>query len=92
MSNLFNQNDVICFRKIYNKWAAFTEKENIGDSIKDGLIITAITTRVFFALKAANLKPSKISLDAMDIMKLVSEICEVVLVKDYAVYKKCINE
>ena len=71
---------------------SFDWKKNIGDSIKDGLIITAITTRVFFALKATNVKPSKISLNAMDIMKLISEICEVVLVKDYGVYKKCINE
>ena len=45
-------------------------KKNIEDSRKDGLIITATTTTIFFGLKAANLKPPKTSLDAMDIMKL----------------------
>ena len=58
----------------------------------DGIIITATTTGIFFALKAANVKPPKAFLDAMDIMKLASGICEGVLVKDYAVYKKWINE
>ena len=48
-------------------------KKNIEDSIKDGLIITATTTRIFFALNAANVKPPKASRDAMDIMKLVGE-------------------
>ena len=37
-------------------------------------------------------KPRKASLDVMDIMKLVGGIVGVVLVKDYAVYKKWINE
>ena len=67
-------------------------KKNIEGSIKDGLIIIATTTRIFFALKAANIKPPKASLDAMDTRKLASGICREVLVKDYAVYKKCINE
>ena len=67
-------------------------EKNIEDSIKDGLIITATTTGMFFALTAANVKPPKASLDAMDIMKLVGGICGGVLVKDYAVYKKWINE
>ena len=31
-------------------------------------------------------------MDAMDIMKLADENCAGVLVKDYAVYKKWINE
>ena len=70
----------------------FDWKKNIEDSINDGLIITATTTEIFFALKAANVKPPKASLDSMDIMKLASGICEGVLVKDYAVYKKWINE
>lgn len=34
-------------------------RKNIEDSIKDGLIITATTTRIFFVLKAANVKPPK---------------------------------
>ena len=63
-------------------------KKNIEDSIKDGLIITATTTEIFFALRAANVKPPKASLDAMGIIKFASEICGEVLVKDYAVYKK----
>ena len=70
----------------------FDWKKNIEDSINDGLIITATTTEIFFALKVANVKPPKASLDSMDIMKLASGICEGVLVKDYAVYKKWINE
>ena len=49
-------------------------KKNIEGSIKDGLIITATTTGILFALKAANVKPPKASLDSMDIMKLASGI------------------
>ena len=67
-------------------------EKNVEDSIKDGLIITATTTGIFYALKAANVKPPRASLDAMDIMKLAGGIVGVVLVKDYAVYKKWINE
>ena len=58
----------------------------------DGIIITATTTGIFFALKAANVKTPKAFLDAMDIMKLASGICEGVLVKDNGVYKKRINK
>ena len=70
----------------------FDWKKNIDDSIKDGIIITATSTRLFFTLKASNVKPPKASLDVMNIMKLVGGICGGVLVKDYAVYKKWINE
>ena len=72
--------------------SSFDWKKNVEDSIKDGIIITVATTGIFFALKTANVKPPKSSLDAMDIMKLASGICGNVLVKDYAVYKKWINE
>ena len=93
MKNRINhQNDVICFRKIYNKTSSFDWKKSTEDCMKDGLIITATITRVFFALKAANVKLPKASLDTMDIMKLADRICGGVLVKDYAVYKKWINE
>ena len=44
-------------------------------------------TRIFYALKTANVKPPKVSLDTMDIMKLAGGIVVGVLVKDYAVYK-----
>ena len=67
-------------------------EENVEDSIKDGLIITAITTGIFYVLKAANVKPLKVSLNAMDIMKIARRIVGGVLVKDYAVYKKRIKE
>ena len=78
MENRINhQNDVICFRKIYNKMSSFDWKKNIEDSIKDGWVITATTTRIFFAQKAANVKSPKASLDAMDIMKLTRGICGV---------------
>ena len=91
MNNLLNQNDVICFRNI-QQMSSFDWNKSIKDSIKDGIIITATTTEVFFALKAANVKPPKASLDAIDIMKLAVGMCGGVLVKDYAVYKKRINE
>ena len=41
----------------------------------------------YFALKTTNVKSSKASLDAMDIMKLAGGICGGALVKHYAVYK-----
>ena len=72
--------------------SSFDWKKNIESSIKDGLIIAAATTRIFFTQKALNVKPPKASLDAMDIMKLVGGICGRVLMKDYAVYKKWINK
>ena len=67
-------------------------EKNVEDSIKDGLIITATTTRIFYVLRVANIKPPKVSLDTMDIMKLAGGIMGCVLVKDYVVYKKWINE
>ena len=72
--------------------SSFDWKKNVEDSVKDGLIITAAVTGIFFALKAEGVKPPKASLDAVDIMKLTGGICGGVLVKDYAVYKKWINE
>ena len=71
---------------------SFDWKKNVEDSTKTGLIITTTTTGIFFALKAANVKPPKASLDAMDIIKFTGGICGGVLVKLYAVYKKWINE
>ena len=67
-------------------------KKNVEDSIKGRLIITATMTGIFYVLKAANVKPPKASLDAMDIMKLAGGIVGGVLVKDYAVYKRWIKE
>ena len=52
----------------------------------------ARTTGIPFVLKTASVKPSKASLDSMDIMKLPGGIREEVLVKDYALHKKWINE
>ena len=72
--------------------SSFDWRKNIEDSMKDGLIITIGAAGIFFGLKAANLKPPKASLDAMDILKLTGGMCGGVLVKDYAVYKKWINE
>ena len=68
--------------------ASFGWKKNIEDSLKDGLIIIIGAADIFFALKAANVKPPKASMDAMDILKLTGGICRGVLVKDYAVHKK----
>ena len=64
--------------------SSFDWKKNVEHSIKNELIKTATTTGIFCVPKA--------SLDAMDIMKLAGKIMGGVLVKDYAVYKKCINE
>ena len=72
--------------------ASFGWKKDIEDSIKDGLIIIIGATGIFFGLKAAKVKPPKASLDAMDILKLTGGICRGMRVKDYAVYKKWINE
>ena len=72
--------------------ASFNWKRNIEDFVKDGLIITITTTGIFYVRKAANVKPPKASMDAMDIMKLAGGIVGGVLVKDYAAYKKWINE
>ena len=72
--------------------AGFDWKKSIEDSIKDGLIITATTIGIFYVLKAANVKPPRASLDAMDIMELAGEIMGGVLVKDYAIYKKWVNQ
>ena len=68
--------------------SSFDWKQNIEDSLKDGLIITIGAAGIFYGLKAANVKPPKASLDAMDILRLTGGICGGVLVKDYAVYKK----
>ena len=72
--------------------SSFDWKKDIEDSIKDGLIITATTTGIFYALKAASKKTPKASMDAMNIMKHAGGIVGGVLFKDYAVYKKWINE
>ena len=65
---------------------SFNWKKNIEDSIKDGLIISITTTGILYALKTANVKPPKASLDVMDIMKLAGGIVGGVLAKDYTVY------
>ena len=68
--------------------ASFYWKKNIEDSMKNGFIITIGAAGIFFALKAANIKPPKASLDPIDLLKLFGGICGGVLVKDYAVYIK----
>ena len=72
--------------------ASFDWKKSTEDSIKERFIITITTNGIFYALKAANIKPPKVSLDAMDIMKLAGGIVGGALVKDYAVYKKWIKD
>ena len=71
---------------------SFISKKNIDDSLRDSLIMTIGTTGIFFGLKTLNLKPSKASLDAMDIVKRTGGIYRAALMKDYAVYRKWINE
>ena len=72
--------------------SSFNWRKNIEDSLKNGLIMTIRAARIFDRSKAANVKPPKASLDAMDILKLAGGICGGILVKDHAVYKKWINE
>ena len=68
-------------KNLYNKWVV-------------GIIITIGATGIFFGLKALNvvIPPKTSKLDAMDVMTLAGGICGGVLVKDYAVYKKWVNE
>ena len=72
--------------------ASFDWRKNIEDSLKDGLLITIGAAGIFFGLKAANVKAPIASMDAMDILKLTGGTCGGILMKDYAVYKKWINE
>ena len=74
-----------CNKKPYTITSSYDWKKSIEDSIKDGLIITATTTGIFYALKAANVKPPKASMGTMDIMKVAGGVAGGVLVKDYAV-------
>ena len=62
---------------------SFIFKKNIEDIIKDGVIITAETTEIFFGLRTAGVKLT--SLIAMFIVKLAGGMAVGVLVKDYAV-------
>ena len=68
--------------------SSFDWKKNIEDSIKDELIITATTTGIFLPLKAANLKPPKISLIALDMVKLAVWIYVGALINNYVLCKK----
>ena len=63
--------------------ASFDWRNNIEDSLKDGVIITIGATRIFLGLKALNVvKPPKTSkLDAMDIMTLTRGICGAVFIE-----------
>ena len=79
-------------KSLYNKWLVLIGKKNVEYFIKDGVIVTVTTTGLFFALKAAGIKPPQAAMDAMDVMKLGARICAGVLVKDYGVYKKWMNE
>ena len=67
-------------------------EKNVEDSIRDGSIITATTTAIFYVRRAANVKAPKASLDAMVTLKHAGGIVDGVLVKSCAVYKKWIKE
>ena len=70
---------VWCYKNLI--YELFWLEENIEDSIRDWLIITATFCEILFVLKAANLKPAKAFLDVMDMMKLAGGIWGGVLVK-----------
>lgn len=55
--------------------SGFDRKKSIEDFTKDWLMITAMTTEIFFVLKAANMKPAKASLDATDVIKRAGGTC-----------------
>lgn len=55
--------------------SGFDRKKSIEDFTKDWLMITAMTTEIFFVLKAANIKPPKASLDAIDVIKRAGGTC-----------------
>ena len=78
-------------KSLYNKWVALIWKK-IEDFVQDWLIISIITTGIFYTLKASSVKQPKASVDAMDIMKLPGRIVSGVLVKEFTVYKKWIKE
>ena len=69
---------------------SFNWKKSAEDVIRDELFIITGVTRMFFALKTVIAKLPFI--DIMYIMKLAGGICGGVLLKDYAVYRKWINE
>ena len=46
-------------KKPYSQMSGFDWKKNLEHSIKNGPIITVTTTGIFFALRAANVKPQK---------------------------------
>ena len=54
--------------------SSFDWKKNIEDFLRDGLIITIGAIRIFFGLKAENVKSLKASLDAIDILKFTGGI------------------
>lgn len=55
--------------------SGFDRKKSIEDFTKDWLMITAMITEIFFVLKAANIKPPKASLDAIDVIKHAGGTC-----------------
>lgn len=66
-------------------------KNTIKNSIKGRQITTATATLIVLAMKAADAKTPKASLEILDITKLANGIFGRVLVKEYVVYKKLIN-
>ena len=71
----------------------FNYQKEIMDSLKDGSIITITTISLFYLLKGTfKVSPPTASLNVNDMLKLSVGICTSVLVKDYMVYKKYIDE
>ena len=71
----------------------FDYKKEVMDSFKDGAIITSVTLGVFFGMKfLLKTQPPTAKLDGMDILKLFGGIALGCLAKDYAIYKKWIDE
>ena len=73
--------------------SSFDWKENIEDSIKDGLIITITTTGIFYALNVRRLMKSTKGVHICHgYHELAGRIIGRVLAKNYAVYKKWIKK
>ena len=69
----------------------FDVKKDVEEAIKEGLVITGATVRIFWLLKMGKItSPPKEALDASDIIKLSGGVITGALFKDYAVYKKWI--
>ena len=75
-----------------NKWVVLIGEKNIEDSIKDGLIITATTTGIFFCSHDSQYKTTNSISRRRGYHKIHWWNSGGVLIKDYVAYEKWINK